>query len=135
MSVSLNIWAAAGMQVNSQGFLAGSLHRAITLSLTGNVHDRTEAIANAANAALYSDELGTFGFLYVASDQDVRILVTDNTSASMSFTVKGTATANKQGVPFMLGDDQTSNTSARINSVQVFNVSGSTANVRCFIVE
>ena len=135
MSVSLNVWAAAGMRVNGVGIPIGSTQKSVTLSLTGNVHDRTEAIANAANAVLYNDELGTFGFLYLASDQDVRVLITDNTSASISLTIKGTAVANKHGVPLMLGDDQTSNTNARINTVQVFNESGSTANVRCFVVE
>ncbi len=113
----------------------GSLERPATVTVDGEVYDRVASIANAANSIVYADQLTSFNFVMVQSDQDVRLLITDNASSSFSVTVKGTGVLNKYGVGFMLGSDKTASSSVRINSLQAFNTSGATAKVRVLIVK
>jgi len=107
----------------------------VSLSIPNDeVYRRIATIANAANAVVYADQLSTFTFMLVACDYNTRILVTDTNSASMSFTLRGTGVVNQYGIPWMLGEDLTT-TGFRVNAVQLFNTSGSTANCICLVFD
>lgn len=134
MSFNLLAWAKATVRLDGETINLGSLEKPVSISVTGNVHERIETIANSANATIYSDELGDFTFLGIVSDFNTRVQVTDTASDTFSLPLLGTGVTNKYGLPLMLGDD-TTNTGASINSVQVFNNSGSTAKVKLVIVE
>jgi hypothetical protein len=135
MSVNMLIWGRMAGIIDGEDLSEGSLSRSISLSVTGNVHQRVETIANGANAAVYSDELGDFSLFYAVSDFDVRLALTDTQSNAFSIPLKGTGESGKYGVPFMLGDDSTVNSAVSINSAVAYNLSGSTAKVKVVAVE
>lgn len=135
MSFNLQGYGHAAARIDGETIVLGSLERPISISVTGNIHRRTETIANGANAVIYADELGDFVFLYISSDYTTRVKLTDTGGSTFHLPLKGTGTANKQGLPIMLGDDSTLNSNVSINAVQVFNESGSSAKVTLVIVE
>jgi hypothetical protein len=135
MSATLNVWASAGARIDGRAFPLGDHNVPTAITVTGNVHERRDTIANAANAVVYSDELGDFVFGWLESDMTTRVVLTDTESNSFSLPLLGTGESGKMGLPLLLGGDDTVNTATTINSIQVFNVSGSSAKVRCVIVE
>lgn len=135
MSVTLNVWASAGARIDGRGFPLGDHSVPAAISVTGNVHERREAIANSANAVMYNDELGDFEFLWIESDMNTRVLLADTAGNSLSVPLRGTGTSGKMGLPLLLGGDNTADSNTSINTVTVFNESGSTARVRCVAVE
>jgi hypothetical protein len=113
---------------------AGSLERPHNVTVTGNIHRRDEAIANGANAVLYNDQMGDFKVLYMESDFNVKVKITNTKGTSFELPLAGQANTEKYGVPFMLGDD-TSGSGNTVNTIQVFNTSGNTATVTCIVIE
>lgn len=129
MAFNLQVFAHVAGLIDNEEIDAGSLERAISLSVTGNVLKRREAIANGANSVLYSNELNGFNFLYAASDYDTRIRFTKTDGSTCDFELTGTGKSQKYGIPLMLGSDDTVNSNVTINAIQVFNESGSAAKV------
>lgn len=132
MSNSLQSYSYFASLIDSNKLEEGSLETPISITLDGDPYKFGATIANAANTIMYADQLGTFNFLYIACDFDLRILITDNASASFSLGLRGTGISGRFGIALQLGLDETSNTNTTINAVQAFNTSGSTA--RCLIV-
>lgn len=134
MAESLFVYAKVMGDFDTDLISLGSTQVPVSVNTTGHIHKRTAIIANAANTVVYNDELGTFNFCWLASDYNTRVLITDNASASFSIQLLGTGTSGSYGVPLMLALDETSNSSATINAIQVFNNSGSTAQVQCLVI-
>lgn len=135
MSVTLQVFGHVGGLIDKEEVDVGSLHRPVSVSVTGNVHRKTVTIANGANTTLYSDELGNFVLFYAVSDRTTRVVLTDTAGNSFNLPLRGTNTTGKYGVPLILGDDSTVNSNISINSVVVFNESGSSAKVKLTIIE
>lgn len=113
----------------------GSIERGVSFTVGGVKYDQVYSIAASANTTIYNNTLaGDFDFIYIASDFSTRLVITDTNSNTFALQLKGTGVANRYGVPFMLGLDETtdsSNTIATIvchNDVQTTN----TAKVRIF---
>lgn len=132
MAISLQAYSYFASLIDSNLLSKGSLESPISIQLDGDPFTFGQTIANAANAIMYSDQLGTFNYLYIASDFNLRMLITDNASQTFSLGLRGTGVSNSFGIAFQLGLDETSNSTTTINAVQVFNTSGSSA--RCLIV-
>jgi len=111
-------------------YQVGSLETPISVTATNEiVYQRVFSISNSANATVYDDTLGNFDYLWVASDFNTRLLCTNVNSVALNFQLLGTGTSGSYGVPFVLGLDLSTNSSVTINTLQVFNDSGSTANI------
>lgn len=135
MTFSTQVWTRVAALVNGVAENYPGNDRPVSVSIPNDeVYRKIITISNNANATIYADQLSTFMFMLVACDFNTRMLVTDTNSASMSFTLRGTATANQYGVPFMLGDDLTTS-GFRVNAVQLFNTSGSTAHCICLVFD
>lgn len=113
----------------------GSLEIPVSFTVAGQKYDQIYSIAASANTTIYNNTFsGDFDFLFIQSDFSVRLVFTDTNSNTFALQVKGTGVANRYGVPFILGLDETtdaSNTIATIvahNDVQTTN----TAKVRIF---
>ena len=135
MTATLNVWASAGARIDGRALPLGSHAVPTSISVTGNVHRRRDVIANGANSTMYSDELGRFSFGWIEADFNTRVLLTDTQSATFSLPVRGTGTAGVYGMPLFLPNDVTTNSNVTINSIQVFNDSGSDATVNVVIIE
>lgn len=133
-NTTLQVFNRASARVDNELLSIGSCEIPVNLAVAGVKYDKTESIANGANSQVFNAQLSAFKFLYVASDHNTRMVITDDNSNSMSFFLRGTGTDNKFGIPFILGFDDTTNTSQVINSVRIFNTSGNTAKVRIVVV-
>jgi hypothetical protein len=131
MAVSLNIWQRLSYLLNGDLRQFGSIEKPVSISINNNAYQKTVALTNATNTTIYNNNLGTFSSFYLASDQNTRVLITDNALNSFSLTLRGTGTANEMGVALVLGSDKTVNANTYITTVQVFNNSGSTSNIIC----
>lgn len=109
----------------------GSIERPVFMNVGGTKFDQVFSIANAANTTIYNAQLSDFDFLFIQSDYDLRLLLTDTASNTFSINIKGTGVNNRYGIPFILGLDETSS-GQTLNTVQAFNTSGNTAKVRTF---
>jgi len=118
------------VRVDGVTYQVGSLETPISVTATNEiVYQRVFSISNSANATVYDDTLGNFDYLWVASDFNTRLLCTNVNSVALNFQLLGTGTSGSYGVPFVLGLDLSTNSSVTINTLQVFNDSGSTANI------
>ena len=135
MAFNLQSYSRFAVRLFGEPVSAGSIEKPVSLSVTGNVHKKTATIANGANTAMYSAELTNFSFLYVASDYDVRLAMTDTDSSSFSVTISGTDVDNEYGIPFVLSSDETVDANTTVNSVVAHNSSGSTATVTLIAIE
>lgn len=135
MSINLQTYGRFSVRIDERTVSAGSIEKPVNISIDGTSHQRVASIANASNTAMYSNELSTFNYLYLASDYNTRIVVMDTESNSFSFQLRGTGEANKYGVEFKLGLDETLNSSVTINSVHAYNTSGNTAKVICIVLK
>ena len=134
MSVNIQFWGKLAGLIYGEEVRGGSLEIPVSVAVTGNVHRRTAVLANATNSIVYNDELSGFSGAFISSDYNTRVLISDNAANTFSFTLRGTGEGGKMGVPLMLGDDQTSDANTRINTIQIFNTSGNTANTVCLVI-
>jgi len=135
MAFSAQVWTSVAALLNGvpEGYPGNN--RPVSLTIDNDeVYRKIITITNATNAVIYADQLSTFTFMLVACDFNTRLLVTDTNSDTMSFTLRGTAVANQYGVPWMLGEDLTT-TGFRVNAIQLFNTSGSTARAICLVFD
>ena len=132
MSVNLQLFARMSARIDNTIVVAGSTERPINYTITGIKHERTVSIANAANAALFAADVSAFSLLWLESDYNTRVLLTDTNSNTFSIWLRGTGVSERYGVPFILANDNTASTFI-VNSVQVFNTSGNTAKVHILI--
>jgi len=128
MAFNLQAYVRASARIDNTAVEAGSLERPFNFSVTGLKYELTKSIANAANSVMYNAQLTAFTFLMIESDYPVRLKITDTNSNTFSLWLAGTNTANRYGMPLVLGNDNTASTYT-INSIQAFNTSGSTAKV------
>ena len=135
MAFPLQNWTRADVLIGNEPVSVGSIERPATINTTGNKYFLTETIANGANAVVYNSSLTAFTYLYIASDFDTRMKLTDTGSNTFSVTLRGTNTEEKYGIPFQLGADETVNTATTLNTIQIFNTSGNTAKVKILVVE
>lgn len=133
-STTLQVFNRASARVDNELLSIGSCEIPVNLAVTGTKYDKTESVANGANSQIFNAQMSAFKFLYLVSDFDLRVLISDDNSNTFSFFIRGTGTDNKFGIPFILGYDDTTNTSQVINSVRVYNSSGNTAKVRLVVV-
>jgi hypothetical protein len=130
MAVTLQSYNRAVVRVDGTTYAAGSLETPVSVTITNEiVFQRVYSIATGANATVYDDTLANFDFIWVSSDFNTRLLCTNVNSVALNFQLLGTGTSGSYGVPFILGLDLSTNSSVTINTLQVFNDSGSTANV------
>ena len=129
MAFSLQTYSRFSGRIDNQLTKGGSLEVPVTISVTGNVYNEVATVANGANTTIYNDDLGTFTYLYLASDFNTRAKITDTNSNTFSIQLRGTGEAAKYGIPLTLGLDETTDASNTINTIQVFNTSGSSAKI------
>jgi hypothetical protein len=130
MAVTLQSYNRATVRVDGVTYSVGSLETPISITVTNEiVFQRVYSIATGANATVYDDTLSNFDFLWIASDFNSRLLCTNVNSVALNFQLLGTGTSGSYGVPFILGLDLSTNSSVTVNTFQVFNDSGSTANI------
>ena len=133
--MNIQTYSRLSALINGEDLSAGSVESPVSVSVTGLPYRLDQSIANSANAVMYSNALAGFSYLYLVSDFDLRLVITNNASASFSLTIKGTGKSGQYGVPFVLASDDTTSSSVIINSLQVFNTSGSTALCKCIIIQ
>lgn len=135
MSFNLQLFNRLEGLIDGQKLELGSIEIPVSVTVTGNVHRRTETLATNTNATMYSDELGDFSVLVAASDLNTRLLLTDTQSNTFCVQLRGSGTANKYGTILMLPLDETSNATTTINSVAAFNDGTDTAKVTVLVIE
>lgn len=113
---------------------AGSLERPFNVAVAGSIHRFDQPIANGANAVVYNDQLSDFKVMFLLSDFDVRAKITNTAGSSLALPIAGQGNTERYGAPLTLGDD-TSGAGNTINTVQVFNTSGNTAQVVCIVIK
>ena len=136
MAFNLQAFGRLDALIDCQRIEMGSIEVPASISVTGNIHRRTESLAANTNATMYSDELGDFSILVAASDLNTRLLLTDTQSNTFCLQLRGSGTANKYGAILMIPLDETSNATTTINSVAAFNDSTTdAAKVTVLVVE
>lgn len=135
MSTTLQAYNKFVTIIDGEEVKAGSVERPTSLAVDGTVFRRVASIANAANTTMYSDELGTFNFMHLASDFDTRVVLTDSSANSFSIQLRGTGEVGSYGLPFELGLDETVDANTTLTTVAVFNTSGSTAKVLALVIK
>lgn len=135
MSTNLQVFTAFSTRLNGQDKKGGSTANPFNYALTGEVYEFIDAIANGANSVMYSNTLGSFDFLWLQSDYNTRVVITDTNSNTFSLHIRGTAVNNQYGIPLILAFDETDGGTAVINAIQVFNTSGNTAHTRLVIIK
>jgi len=135
MSTTLQSYARFVCVLDSEELKAGSVETPFSFAVDGETFHKVASIANAANTTMYNDELSTFNFMYLVSDYDVRIVLTDSGANTFSLQLKGTGISGDYGLPLQLGLDETLNTATTLTTVVAFNTSGSTAKVMAFVVK
>jgi len=105
---------AVDVLVDGEKLSAGSNIEPVGIDIAGNeiTNDSIVIAANTVVKVWDKDEsgVGDFDFLYLACDRDLKVELTIDLGAEVgtrlqTFTLKGTGTAGKYGLPFMLGDD------------------------------
>jgi hypothetical protein len=133
MAVNLQVINRASTRIDNTLVFAGTTERGVNFEITGLKYELTASIANSANAVIYNSNLTAFSYLVVEADENVRILITDNSSASFSVWLRGTGVTSRYGLPLQLGNDNTTSTYI-INTLQAFNTSGNTAKVHILVL-
>jgi hypothetical protein len=118
-----------GSRFTNQSIQAGSLERPVSVTVAGSKYEVEYEIANGANTLMYNNQLTSFNTLYLVSDFNTRAQFGDTGNAAFSIGLRGTGNTEKFGVALTLGSDSTTSGNT-INTIRVFNVSGSTATVR-----
>lgn len=131
---NVSVYGRGAARISNRSIAAGSTEVPVSVAVTGNVYELEETIANAANAVIYNSSLTDFAYVFLASDFDVRLLMTDDAAASISVTLKGTGVSGKLGVPFQLGSSATTS-GQKLITFQAFNTSGSSAKVKILAIE
>ena len=132
MSFNIQVYSRVDGLLGTEAINDGSLDRAVTLPVTGQVLQKTFTIANAASKTIYSTDFANFKFLRVVSDLNTRMVLTDTASNTFAVRLRGTGVADKYGVPFQLGSDVTASGQTLITMV-VHNASGNTAKVKVLV--
>jgi len=135
MSFIVSCYARFASILDGTPYQGGSIEKPTTLVVAGQKEDPTYTIANAANATVYSNSIGQFEFAFIESDMNTRVVLTDTESNVFSLGLRGTGVAGRYGVGLPLGQGTTLNSNTTINSIVVHNESGSSAQVRAFIVK
>lgn len=139
MSLNLQCYGRFSGRIDNELTKGGSLETPISISVDGEVYHRIFDIASNSNSIIYNDELGEFNYLFMASDLDCRVLVTDNASNTFAIVLKGvgvqagSTSLSKYGVPIQLGSDRTTSNTVRINTLQAFNIDTENTNAKLFI--
>lgn len=133
MTFNLQALARISARIDNTVVNAGTVERPVSISLTGKKYELVESIANAANTVIYNSNLSSFNFLWIESDENVRVKLTDTNSNTFSIWLRGTGVSERYGVPFPLANDNTQSTYV-INTIQVFNTSGNTAKVHIIVL-
>jgi len=134
MTINLQSFARLSALVDGEEEVVGSVERPFNLSITGLVFKNATSIANAANTVIYNNTLTTFKVGFIESDEDLRIVISDNNSATYSLWTRGTGLAGKYGLPLIIPKQNTSG-SFLINTFTAFNTSGNTARVKITIFD
>lgn len=134
MAFNLQVFSRFSIRIDNTDLRGGSFEVPTTFDVDGEVFDRTYSIANAANSVVYNTSISTFNFIFIQSDEDARLLITDTNTNTFSIWTRGTGVTSRYGVPFILANDNTEGAYV-VNTVQAFNTSGNTARIRVVAIK
>jgi hypothetical protein len=126
MSTLLQVYTRFNARLNNQLVTAGSVEVPSNIRLEdGNRFSGMHTVAAGGLATIYKGELTNFGYLYVASDKDVRLRLKDSEDNEFSVRIRGARDAAQfrhYGAPFQLASDRTTSDSVHIVEIVAFNI-------------
>lgn len=120
MAVNFQVFNKYSTRIDNTEEAGGSLERPVNFEITGIKYELVSSITYNTNAVMYNAHLTAWTYLQLESDFPVRFVITDNSTANFTMWLTGTNTSGRYGLPFILGNDNTTSTYV-VNKVQVFN--------------
>lgn len=134
MTVNLQFMARISSLIDGESVIGGSVERPFNLQIAGLKYGQVFSLANAANTAIYNALPAAWDIGWVEADENIRLVVTDNNSASWSEWVRGTGITSRYGIPQIFPFQNTSSTFL-INTITAFNTSGNTAKIKILLFD
>ena len=137
MTTSVQHYSKVSTLIDGKTTGGGSIDTPNSFTIGGQKSDDVFSIANAANTAIYANALGAVKYIYLESDLNTRVVITDTSNASMSLGLRGSGTSNKYGIGMAIGLGTTLNAATTINAISVFNdvLANATAKVHAIILK
>lgn len=135
MTATMILYGSLNGLIDNRRLSAGTIDTPFSFTVKGLRHEETVSVAHAANAVIYDNSIGAFNTCAIECDYNTRVVLRDTGGNKFSIGLRGTGKAGKYGDPFKLTLGNTNTSVTTINSIQVYNQSGSTAKVHIVVVK
>jgi hypothetical protein len=129
----LQVYTRFNTRLNNQLVTAGSVEVPANIRLeNGDRFSGLHTIEAGGFATIYDGQLPNFGYLYIASDRDLRLRLRDSDEEEFSVRIRGardSANFRHYGAPFQLTSDRTSSDTINIVEIVAFNLDTGSARV------